>query len=121
MRWSQVAAVGFNVAALATAALLVTFTDLAFRWSTTLDADPQVVTRANLTIFVTAISVVGLIMLVVAGAATPPIWLLAAALTAPFLLATWLGGKAFNIMSEIAVRRVALGMVLAMGAIGLIF
>jgi hypothetical protein len=45
MRWSQVAALGFNVAALATAALLVTFTDLAFRWSTTLDADPQVVTR----------------------------------------------------------------------------
>jgi hypothetical protein len=45
MRWSQVAAVGFNVAALATAALLVTFTDLAFRWSTTLDADPQIVTR----------------------------------------------------------------------------
>jgi hypothetical protein len=45
MRWSQVAAVGFNVAALVTAALLVTFTDLAFRWSTTLDADPAVVTR----------------------------------------------------------------------------
>ena len=45
MRWSQVAAVGFNVGALATAVLLVTFTDLAFRWSTTLDADPEVVTR----------------------------------------------------------------------------
>jgi hypothetical protein len=45
MRWSQVAAVGFNLAALATAVLLVTFTDLAFRWSTTLDADPAVVTR----------------------------------------------------------------------------
>ena len=45
MRWSQVAAVGFNVGALATAVLLVTFTDLAFRWSTTLEADPQVVTR----------------------------------------------------------------------------
>jgi uncharacterized protein len=83
--------------------------------------DPQVVTRANLTIFVTAISLVGLVMLVVAGAATPTIWLLAAMLTAPFLLATWLGGKAFNIMSEIAVRRVALGMMLVMGTIGLIF
>src|SRR5688572_18110032 len=45
MRWSQVAAVAFNIAAVATAALLVTFTDLAFRWSTTLDADPQFVTR----------------------------------------------------------------------------
>src|SRR5512139_3647060 len=41
MRWSQVAAVGFNVGALATAVLLVTFTDLAFRWSTTLDLDSQ--------------------------------------------------------------------------------
>ena len=45
MRWSQVAALGFNVAALATAALLVAFTDLAFGWSTTLDADPQIVAR----------------------------------------------------------------------------
>ena len=45
MRWSQVAAVGFNVGAVATAVLLVTFTDLAFRWSTTLDLDSQVVTR----------------------------------------------------------------------------
>ena len=34
--WSQVAAVAFNVAALATAIALVTFTDLAFGWSTTL-------------------------------------------------------------------------------------
>ena len=83
--------------------------------------DPQVVTRANLTVFVTAISVVGLTMLVVAGAATSPIWLLAAMLTAPFLLATWLGGKAFNIMSEVAVRRVALCMMLVMGTIGLTF
>jgi uncharacterized protein len=83
--------------------------------------DPQVVTRANLTVFVTAISVVGLVMLVVAGAATPPVWLLAAMLIVPFLLATWLGGKAFNIMSEVAVRRVALGMMLVMGTIGLTF
>jgi hypothetical protein len=45
MCWSQVAAVGFNVAALATAVLLVTFTDLAFRWSTTLDVDADAVTR----------------------------------------------------------------------------
>jgi hypothetical protein len=32
------AAVAFNVAALATAAMLVTFSDLAFGWSTTLGA-----------------------------------------------------------------------------------
>ena len=83
--------------------------------------DPQVVTRANLAVFVTAISVVGLVMLVVAGAATTPLWLLAAMLTAPFLLATWLGGKTFNKLSDVAVRRVALCMMLVMGTIGLTF
>ncbi len=45
MYWSQVAAVGFNIAVLATAVLLVTFSDLAFGWSTTLDVDPAAVTR----------------------------------------------------------------------------
>jgi hypothetical protein len=44
--WSQTAAVAFNVAALATAVALVTFSDLAFGWSTTLEADPAAVTRA---------------------------------------------------------------------------
>ncbi|HEX6361367.1 MAG TPA: DUF2868 domain-containing protein [Albitalea sp.] len=43
--WSQVAAVVFNVAALVTTIMLVTFSDLAFGWSTTLDADPAAVTR----------------------------------------------------------------------------
>ena len=81
--------------------------------------DPQIVTRANLTVFATTISVIGVTMLVVAGAATAAIWLLAAKLVVPFLLATWLGGKAFNRLSELAVRRVALGMMLVMGTIGL--
>ncbi len=43
--WSQTAAVAFNVAAIATGVALVTFTDLAFGWSTTLQADPHVVAR----------------------------------------------------------------------------
>lgn len=43
--WSQISAVAFNVAALVTAILLVTFTDLAFGWSTTLQAEPPAVTR----------------------------------------------------------------------------
>jgi len=43
--WSQIAAVAFNVGALATAVALVTFTDLAFGWSTTLSVDPAPVTR----------------------------------------------------------------------------
>ena len=44
--WSQTAAVAFNVAALVTAIMLVTFSDLAFGWSTTLDVDPAAVARA---------------------------------------------------------------------------
>jgi len=44
--WSQAAAVAFNVAALLTAIVLVTFTDLAFGWSTTLEADPAAVSGA---------------------------------------------------------------------------
>ncbi len=37
--WSQIGAVAFNIAALATAAALIAFTDLAFGWSTTLRVD----------------------------------------------------------------------------------
>ncbi len=37
--WSQTAAVAFNLAVIATGIALVTFTDLAFGWSTTLHAD----------------------------------------------------------------------------------
>ena len=36
LEWSQLAAMAFNVAAIATLAVLVAFTDLAFGWSTTL-------------------------------------------------------------------------------------
>jgi uncharacterized membrane protein YfcA len=82
--------------------------------------DPHVVTRANLTVFVTAISVVGLVMLFAAGALTPSLALLAALLTIPYLLATWLGGKAFGRLSELGARRVALGLMLAMGIVGLL-
>lgn len=39
LAWSQVAAIAFNLAALATAAALIAFTDLAFGWSTTLRLD----------------------------------------------------------------------------------
>jgi hypothetical protein len=43
--WSQAAAVMFNVAALITAIMLVTFSDLAFGWSTTLDVSAATVSR----------------------------------------------------------------------------
>jgi hypothetical protein len=43
--WSQTAAVMFNLAALATAIMLVTFSDLAFGWSTTLEVDATAASR----------------------------------------------------------------------------
>jgi hypothetical protein len=43
--WSQTAAVMFNVAALITAIMLVTFSDLAFGWSTTLEVDATAASR----------------------------------------------------------------------------
>jgi hypothetical protein len=54
--------------------------------------DPVAVTRANLTLFVTAISVIGLIMLAAAGAIGGSLATSAMLLVVPFLLATWLGG-----------------------------
>ena len=53
--------------------------------------DPPAVTRANLTVFVTAISVIGLVVLVVAGAIPGPLWTSIGLLAAPYLVATWLG------------------------------
>jgi uncharacterized protein len=82
--------------------------------------DPQAVTRANLAVFVTAISVIGLIMLVVAGAVTAPLALSAGLLCIPFLAATWLGGTLFTRLSDLGVRRLALGFMLTMGIVGLL-
>lgn len=44
--WSQLAGTAFAAAALATGVLLVSFTDLAFGWSTTLAVEPPAVSRA---------------------------------------------------------------------------
>jgi 4-amino-4-deoxy-L-arabinose transferase-like glycosyltransferase len=38
----------------------------------------------------------------------------------PFLLATWLGGKLFGRMNSSSVRAVALGLMLFVGAVGLL-
>jgi len=74
--------------------------------------DPVAVTRANLTLFVTAISVIGLVMLAAAGVVTVKLWVSALALSVVFLLATWLGGKLFVRLSENSVRRLALMLML---------
>jgi uncharacterized membrane protein YfcA len=82
--------------------------------------DPQVVTRANLTVFVTSISVIGLIMLAVAGAFTAPLTVSAFLLCIPFVVATWLGGTLFARMSDLGVRRLALGFMFTMSVVGLL-
>ncbi|HYC18180.1 MAG TPA: sulfite exporter TauE/SafE family protein [Pseudolabrys sp.] len=82
--------------------------------------DPQAVTRANLTVFVTVISAVGLVMLLFAGAFTTGLMISASLLCIPYLAATWLGGALFARMSEIGVRRFALGFMFTMGVVGLL-
>ena len=81
--------------------------------------DPVAVTRANLTVFVTAISVIGLVMLAAAGAISAQLAVSAAALTIPFLLAIWLGGKLFDRLSETGIRRLALALMLLIGVVSL--
>lgn len=81
--------------------------------------DPVTVTRANLTLFVTAISAIGLVMLAAAGAISATLGISAAALIIPYLLATWLGGKLFLRLSETSVRRFALVLMLAVSVASL--
>ncbi|NJM33430.1 MAG: sulfite exporter TauE/SafE family protein [Rhodomicrobium sp.] len=82
-------------------------------------SDPHRVTRANLTVFVTAISVIGLVMLFAAGAVTRAFAAYAALLAAPYIVATWIGGQVFETLSEAASRRFALIFMFAMGLYGL--
>ena len=82
--------------------------------------DPQVVTRANLTVFVTSISVIGLVMLAGAGAFTQQLTFSAFLLCIPDVAATWLGGRFFARMSDLTVRRLALGFMVTMGLVGLL-
>lgn len=83
-------------------------------------SDPQRVIRANLTAFVTAISIVGLLMLTAAGQITLERLAYAAFLAVPFILATWGGGLLFERVQETNVRRCALATMLAIGLIGLL-
>lgn len=82
--------------------------------------DPARVTRANLTFFVTAISVIGLVMLAMAGAMTVEFAVYAASLAIPFMTGTWLGGLLFERMSDTGVRRFALVFMCSMGLVGLL-
>jgi uncharacterized protein len=77
--------------------------------------DSIAVTRANLTVFVTSISVIGLVMLAAAGAINGALAITAAALTLPFLASIWVGSKLFGRLSDANVRRFALGLMLCVG------
>lgn len=80
---------------------------------------PLRVTRANLTVFVTVISIVGLLMLAGAGEITLERLAFAVLLAVPFVLATWGGGLLFERAEEMNARRFALAAMLAIGLIGL--
>lgn len=82
--------------------------------------DPQAVTRANLTVFVTAISAIGLAMLIAGGATTAPLILSAVLLCFPYLAGTWLGGALFARLTDTTVRRLALVFMLSISIIGLL-
>lgn len=81
--------------------------------------DSAAITRANLTVFITAVSVLGVAMLSAAGAISVDTGMSAASLTVPFLAATWLGGKLFGRLSETGVRRLALVLMMCVGIGGL--
>lgn len=81
--------------------------------------DPQVVTRANLAVFVTIISALGLAMLVAAGAVTMQLTLSVLLLCIPCLMGIWGGSVLFARLSDTGVRRFALVFMLSMGALSL--
>ena len=81
--------------------------------------DPHAVTRANLTVFVTAISAIGLLMLVAAGAITKALAISAFLLCIPYLAGAWVGGLLFGRLADLAVRRIALFFMLTMGLVSL--
>ena len=80
---------------------------------------PQTVTRANLTVFVTAISAIGLVMLAAAAAITKALAISAFLLCIPYLAGTWFGGILFGRLNDVAVRRIALFFMLTMGLVSL--
>ena len=82
--------------------------------------DPPAVTRANLTVFVTAVSVIGLVVLIVAGAIPWTLWRSIGLLALPYLAATWLGSHLFTKLNGQQARLLALSFMLAMGVAGLI-
>ena len=82
--------------------------------------DPMAVTRANMIVFITLTSAIGVAMLVVSGAFTSALMRQALGLAVPFLAAAWIGGRLFARLSDLGVRRMALGLMLVNGMAGLL-
>jgi uncharacterized protein len=79
--------------------------------------DPHAVTRANLIVFITMVSVAGLVALWATGLITAPLVASAIGLTIPYLAAAWAGGKLFTRLSDLGFRRIALVLMLLTGAV----
>ncbi|MBX9592438.1 MAG: sulfite exporter TauE/SafE family protein [Hyphomonadaceae bacterium] len=77
-------------------------------------------TRAILTVFISATSLIGFISLYMSGAVTTRLVAGTAALAACYLGTTWLGMKAFTRLTDRGVRTIALCMMLAMGGTALL-
>ena len=75
--------------------------------------DPAARTRANLILFVSGISVVGLIALAAHGALTAPVLLQAAALSPVFFSLLWVGAAVFQRLTDRGFRRATLVALLA--------
>ncbi len=82
--------------------------------------DTLSVTRANLTVFVTTISVLGLIMLVINGAVGWGLVRDTALLLGPYLIATWAGGLLYGRIPEDGLRRFVFVFLLMIGAWGVL-
>jgi uncharacterized membrane protein YfcA len=82
--------------------------------------DPVNVTRANLTMFITFLSIAGLAMFYTTGAMTVPLASSAALLIIPFFIAIWTGTKLFPILREVVVRRIGIVAMLCIGIVTLL-
>ncbi len=79
--------------------------------------DPHAVTRANLIVFITIVSIAGLTALWANGLITTPLVVGAITLTIPYLTAAWAGSKLFSRLSDLGFRRIALVLMLVTGAV----
>lgn len=79
--------------------------------------DPAAITRANLIVFLTIISAMGLAVLLASGIMTADLSLRALVLVPLYLVAIWIGGKVFAKLNDAAFRRFTLLFMLVMSVV----